>query len=75
MWGREKGREEGYNNRVEWKQCGGGDGDEAPPREEEAMTTKGISEVEEGCAMGRGGARRGQYHDNLGGCKEEECRR
>jgi hypothetical protein len=32
-------------------------------------------EVGEGCAMGRDGARRGQYHDGLGGCKEEEFRR
>ncbi len=32
--------EEGYNDQVEWKQCGGGDGNEALPREEEAVTTK-----------------------------------
>jgi hypothetical protein len=36
----EEGREEGYNNQVEWKQCGVGDGDEAQTREEEAVTTR-----------------------------------
>jgi hypothetical protein len=35
----------------------------------------GNSKVEEGCTMDRGGARGGQYHDDLGGCKEEENRR
>jgi hypothetical protein len=29
-----------YGNQVKWKQCGGGDGDEAPPREEETVTTR-----------------------------------
>jgi hypothetical protein len=29
-----------YDNRVEWKQYGGGNGNEAPPREEETMTTR-----------------------------------
>jgi hypothetical protein len=29
-----------YDDRVEWKQCGGGNGDEALPREEESVTTR-----------------------------------
>jgi hypothetical protein len=32
-----------YNNGVEWKQCGGGDGDEVPLREEEAVTTRALA--------------------------------
>jgi hypothetical protein len=29
-----------YNNQVEWKGCGGSNGNEAPLIEEEAMTTR-----------------------------------
>ncbi len=42
-----------YDNWVEVRWCGGGDGDEAPLTEEDAVTM-----VKEGCAVGRGGTRR-----------------
>jgi hypothetical protein len=29
-----------YDNQVEWKQCGGGNSNEVPPREEEAVITR-----------------------------------
>jgi hypothetical protein len=39
LW-RAAGREEGYNDQVEWEQCGGRNGNEALPREEEVVTTR-----------------------------------